>query len=207
MTDLLTAVRNAVGDKATATQSQRFEDDEIFAAIDFSLAEMWATLQAGNIAGRLQSHTLTYEGESEPMPSGVEANAIYKVEDYSDAAAPMLLNYVGYEDVGRVRARPCWSLLNNSIYVYPEPETSITLRIWTAAAFPRTADAAGTDTHILPINHEELIILGAAIRLQEVDDEVAPGRLARKAELMKLFQEAAPRIKARKYVGNVRHFR
>lgn len=209
MSDLLTAVRRAVGDIETSTGNQRFTNEEIFAAIDFSLAEMWTRLQTKNAAGRLQSHTLTYDAssESEPLPDGIEANSIYKVEDYTDSTQPLMYDYVAVEDLNRPRNRPAWTLQNGSIYLWPRPTDGKTLRIWTAAYFPRTADADLTDTHALPVNHEELIVLGAAIRLQEIDDEAPPARIERKAELMKLFVESSGRIKARTYVSNVRSYK
>lgn len=106
------------------------------------------------------------------LPDEINGSSIYKVEDFSNTSAPIYYPYRSLLNFNRFTDEFGWTLIGNSIALSPKPTSAKTLRIYSLAPFVPVSGSADTDTdqHALSINHEELICLGAAIRLQEVDN-------------------------------------
>lgn len=205
--NLTSRVRRMVGDTDSDTNNQRWLDADIRAEIDHQLAQMYSEVASMDPSGFLQTTTMSYTADASnspvALPTGLEGNSIYKVEDYTDSSAPLYFPYRSVLELSRFRDERGWSLVGNAIVISPQPVTTATLRIYTLAPFIPTTSTT-TDQHSLSINHEELICLGAAIRLQENDNEIPLTRISRYQTLWEQYQKTAARYIGRKYVRNTR---
>lgn len=214
LTTLLTRVRRAVGDTETDTANQRWSDAEITDAINMELDRLFAEESLAGTAPLITSTTLSYTAaaDSVALPTGPDTNPIYMVEDYTTATNPIRLDYIspleiqGYDNDPAQRAVPGagWSRLGANIAIRPNGAAK-TLRIWYLKNPPHLSGS--TDQHYFPVFHEELLSLGAAIRLQEVDDEIPPIRLERYAELTARFMRSKRKNKGPQYVRRNRKWK
>lgn len=219
---LITKVRRLIGDTDTTTTNQRWSDSDILAMVDDMLAEMYVLVTENDPSGFLQTSDMTYTADAlaVALPSGIAANNIYKVEKVDDQTAPVFLRHRNYLDINEYTDERGWCLgamaidsagtataaPGGAIALRPIPTAATALRIYTLAPYiPVSGSAAqSTDQHALSINHEELITLGAAIRLQEVDNEVPPTRLPRFQTLWDQYEKTVNRYSGRQYVANTR---
>lgn len=213
-TSLLTRVRRAVGDNDANSANQRWTDEEITDAIYLEIYKMHAESSLGNSAPNITSATVTYTAEAYAvdLPSGPDVNAILFVEDYTDSNNPIRLkyesilegdDYLQYYHYSTSSSRT-WARVGRQIAVRPKSSAALTLRIWYIRS-PYT----GTTTlqQPFPVAHEELISLGAAIRLQEVDDEVPRMRVERYADLWRRFERSKSKNRGPLFVRKNRRFR
>lgn len=217
---LITRVRRYIGDTDTDTNNQRWSDADIRAAMDDMLASMYVELSNNDPSAYMTSADLTYTGNalSIALPSGIEAHSIYKIEDVTDGDNPIYLSYRNPIEINRFDDQNGWTFYGPatdssgtatngiaSIALRPVPTSNKTLRIYCLATFiPLSNATPSTDQHAFPINHEELIVIGASIRLQEVDNEIPPTRMARYTMLWEQFQKAASRYTGPIYVRDTR---
>lgn len=197
-----------LGDTDTDTNNQRWSDTDIRAAIDDMLAEMYVVASSQDPSGFLVATDLTYtaSARSTALPAGIEAANIYKVENIDDTSAPVYLSYRSVLDLNRFSDEHGWSLEGQSLCLRPVPTGARTLRIYTLAPYVPQSSAAtpSTDQHAAPVNHEELICLGAATALQETDNEVSVTRPARLAKLWERYEMSVSRYSGPTYVRNTR---
>ena len=198
-----------IGDTSTTGGNQRWTNAEIYDAIDWAIAEMyleWRDVAAGPFLANI-TMTYTVDSESVILPAAIRFNSLYRVEDYTDTTNPIYIDYIDPIDVDRFADRYGWTLLGNNIALRPKPTTEVTLRIHYLTYFipVSTGGDPTNDQHALPPDYEELIALGAAIRLQENDSEVPPSRIARFERLWELFVRTCDRIKGPEYVRATRH--
>jgi hypothetical protein len=174
-------------------------------------------------AAFLTSTTLSYTAntESVAIPAAALYSPIYKVEDYTDSSYPLELLYLSPSTIDSY-VSPfgvySWTRVGNNIKYVPKPESSKTLRIWYVKnpLLPYDAtpyDSSGNPTitsatsqHAYPVAHEELIGVGAAIRLQEEDDEIPKNRLVRYEELWDRFRRQTRYNQGRRRVANIRRY-
>lgn len=207
---LTTRVRTMIGDTSTATDMQRWADALIRQAIDDMIAQMYMEVASWDPSGFLTYDNLTYVANNDPngtaLPAGRERYPIYRVEDITVSGFPAHLDFLNPMDAQEFGDAYGWTFEGDRIVLVPEPTSARTLRIWSLKPFIPTANAStpATDQHALSINHEELIALGAAIRLQEVDDEVSPSRQLRYEQLWQLYQKTLDRYWGSTYVRSAR---
>lgn len=205
---LRTRVRKKCNDPSTNVQNQRHTNAEIDIDIDNMIAKMYAEWTKKSRGAHLGSVTLAMTASAVPtaLPAGLEANALYRVEDYSDASNPVVLDPLSPQDIDRSNSVEGWTLMGNAIALRPQPSTATTLRIWYLRDFTRLSLGGDAAQHDLPINHEELIVQGASKRLMILDGEWTPDHQQHYDDLWKDFVEAR-RHKGRQYVQSVRKFR
>lgn len=210
VTALRNRVRAMIGDTSTTSAMQRWSDTLIDKAIDDMMAQMYMEVASWDASGFLTYDTLAYVSGNNPagtaLPTGRERYPIYRVEDSTTAGTPIPLDFVNPIDSAMYADSFGWTLEGDRIVLIPEPSTTTQLRIWSIKPFvPVTgASTPSTDQHALSLNHEELIALGAAIRLQEVDDEVSPSRQLRYEQLWQLYQKTLDRYWGPTYVRATR---
>ena len=196
--NLITRIRRAVGDTETLSANQRWTDAEVIDAMNLEMFKMSAELGIGNIAAVLSSTTMTYTASSDSvaLPSGPDVNAIFMVEDYRDSDNPIRLDFASVLDADVYDVNSAhlalrgirWSRRGSSLVIRPKPAADMTLRIWyIRPPFGTSTSYSGTDQQPFPVHYEELISVGAAIRLQEVDGEIPSGRVERYVELWSRF--------------------
>lgn len=220
---LQTRVRRAVGDTDSSTTNQRWSDAELNEAINFELMKMSSEWGLGNSSQAMKSTTLSYTANSDSvaLPAGPDVNPIFMVENYTDSTNPIRIEYASFLEADKYYLDHAymnttgyrWSRVGTSIAIRPLSGETLTLRIWyLRAPYAFTLDGSGdeddaTDQSPWPVQHEELISLGAAIRLQEVDEEVPAGRLERYMDLWQRFVRSKSHNRGPKYVRKNRRFR
>jgi len=216
--NLITRIRRAVGDTDSTTANNRWADAEIIDAMNLELFKMSAEWGLGNSAQAMTSTTLTYTAgaDSVALPSGPDVNPIFMVEDYTDTNNPVRIEFSSileadryYLDSSYVNSKGFrWSRAGANIAIRPQADAGMTLRIWyLRAPYGTSTSYGGTDQQPWPVQHEELISLGAAVRLQEVDDEVPRGRVERYTDLWNRFVRAKSQHKGPVYIRKNRRFR
>ena len=213
--ELQTAIRRILGD----TDSQRWTDAVLNEQINFELKRMSAEWGLGQAAQAMESTTLSYPGGSDSvaLPSGPDVNPIFMVEDYTTTTAPIRLEFASFlESDGydtntdyRYFKGYMWARAGTDIAIRPNGKT-MTLRIWyLRSPYAFTLDGSGdeddgTDQHPWPVQHEELIAVGAAYRLLMIDEEVPGGLFERYEDLWKRFVRSKSYNRGPKYVRNNR---
>lgn len=200
-------MRSQVREKVGDNNATRYTSAQINQALNDAMKEMYTVL-GRDIGGVLATANLTYAAgaESQALDDSYAAAPIYRVEDFSDTNNPLLLDYVSPSEIETYRGseaanlnnleylpRMRWSLLGEAIVVRPLPNAALTLRIsYHPASWVVTADS---DQHPFFYNFEELIVIGAAYRLLEVDGEPAAITFAARADRMLQELAAKPRIR------------
>lgn len=166
----------------------------------------------------LESTTLSYTASSETvaLPAGAKSQPIFMIEDVTDSTYPVRLGRLSTFDASSVNASAgtgyAWARFGETVALKPKPSVDVSLRIWYirepyVIALDGSGDeTTGTDQHAMPVGHEEIISLGAAIRLQEVDGEIPNGRIERYNEMWMRFLQAARKSRGPKYIRRNRRF-
>lgn len=226
LTNLRLRVRRIIGDVDLSTDNQRFSDtDDIDPAINDMLVEMQNKLTGSQVDNALVLETLTYGAglASVALPSTVNYETIYRVEDYTDSTRPREIQYVPPEEIERwpqdsVSDLP--SLVGKSAYKYsivasttttisisvrPKPAGAKTLRIgYIASPFIMGADA---DTLPLSPRWQELVARGAAERLMAVDNEGTEQQAAILARLWASYVAFGQKVRSPQRITRVRRGR
>ena len=216
--NLITRIRRAVGDTDTSTTNQRWADAEVIDALNLEIFKMTAEQGLGNISSMLTSANVSYTGGSEYIALGAAAtiSQVFMVEDITDTSNPIRLEFSSILDanmdfnaasylgaVGR-----SWSRVGANIAIRPVPSTTITLRVWyIRAPYGTSTSYGGSDQQPFMVQHEELLSLGAAIRLQETDAEIPPGRVERYQDLWQRFVRSKYQNRGPIYVRSNRKYR
>lgn len=220
--NLLLRVRRAVGDivddDTPAAGDRKWEDSVIVDAINDMMAEMYQELfQNPDQVLVPVSVTYTANAESEEFGPSDDATAyaIYGVYEVSQGR-PTLLRHVDYLNIERYRTdgsepspntERVWSQLDNDIVLRPIPTSTVTLTIVVIGA-PFGLDAGDTtDQHPFPVVHEELLVLGAANRLQYPNDQLPIGRQQHYNRLWMKWQQDCDRYQGPRFPANTRRFR
>jgi hypothetical protein len=178
------------------------------------IAQMYVESADGDPGSFLISGTMTYTADSEsveipaaidPASVGIYANQIYKVEIISSEGFPSYLPYISPFEINKFSDQSGWTIVGDNIALRPKPTVPRTLRIWWLANFVPTSSTL-SDQHKMSVNHEQLISLGAAIILQEIDDEVPSSRLLRYQNLWDSYSRSCQRLKGPIYVRPTRAF-
>lgn len=204
-------VRDMCGD-GDSVANQKFDDSEIFRAITDMMAEMWVERQINDRPSFVTNTSLTYPTNTEYVNltaatagQALVAASIYRVEDITDASRPRDIRYVTPQIFERSRSLEhyrvpfrtgtiVYTLVDGQIGLRPLDTTERTLRIWYFPAHPSATIAnPATDNHPFFPGFEELIVIGASRRLQEIDDEIPIARVDRYQELWEKFVVFAQR--------------
>jgi hypothetical protein len=161
-----------LGDTETTAANQRWADTSLDYAINDQLREMYAD------AGMLDSNyelsadfAYTASAESTALPLAQQFVPIVRIADVTNASRPIELTRTAAHAGERNRsalAPTTWQRIDGAIQLRPVPTSARTLRI-SYIGNPFQVTAATGDQHAYPVAHEELICLGACIRLQEVE--------------------------------------
>lgn len=222
ITTLRKRVRRLVGDNSSTASRQRWSNADIDQAIIDQLTAMYAEL-AIEPAAFLTSTTLAYTADAEyaTLDSAQYASPIYKIEDYTDTDNVFELLYLSPMNADAYHSPLgvfAWTRKGFNIHYLPRPQENRTLRIWylknpmtpyDTNTYDANGDPVATtvgNQHPYPVAHEELIGVGAAIRLQEEDDEIPPHRLLRYEELWDRFRRQSRYNQGRRRVANVRRY-
>lgn len=215
---LIAAVRNMVGDTETVASNQRWSDAQVVEAINWELKKMGGQLGINDAGPALADASLNYPADttSVALPDGPRSQPIYMVEDVTAANRPILLHRLSpleanrFMDpiVGDVVAEPGYAIIGDTLHMRPIPGAAKTLRLRYVRApyVVSTTGTPSTDQHPVAVQSEETIVLGACIRLQEVDDEVPPGRRERYEDAWMRFLAGAARYRGPRYVRRNRRW-
>jgi hypothetical protein len=222
LTQLIQRVRRSIGDivddATPGTGDRRWEDVVIVDAINDMMAEMYQELQTtpDNV---LDPQTIVYTGgaQSIDLQNLLPAFAVYAVyEERDGGGAPNLLRYVGALDIARYRTddesigrgtERVWSFRDNDLFIRPIPGGNVTLTVITVGR-PFSMDAAApADFHPYPVVHEELMVLGAANRLQYPNDQLPVGRQGHYQRLWIKWVQDCERYQGPKFPVDSRRFR
>lgn len=219
---LLIRVRRAVGDivddAAPGMGNRKWEDTPIVDAINDMIAEM--LVETNSVASTMLIETaVTYIGGATSYSLGADADAmnIYALFEVRGSKR-ILLRYVAYPDSERFRVpgeevngsllyERFWSRLDNGILLRPIPAADVSLVIVSLGAPFAMSVASPTDNHPLPIAHEELLVLGAANRLQYPNDQLPIGRQAHYSKLWMKWQQECDRYGGPRYPASDRRYR
>lgn len=190
ITELITDVRRELGDVATTpagdtipTGLLRYSDTEIFRVLNNKLIAMQLRIQARHPGDALTGALLSYTEGTSPsigvnLPSGVDANGVFKVEDMSPSSGiPEPVTPVSLHELERYSSTtqpsptsltPFWYTLvergtDHAIVIRPQPSEGHVFRIWyiaTPLVYSSTSDAPP-----LAARFRELLALGAAFAL------------------------------------------
>lgn len=188
---LRTRIRKTVGDRETNTANQRWSDNDIDTAIADQLMEMYAELSQ-DPGTYLLSVNMSYpeDRDSVVLPPDAQAAPIYQVVDITESEYPRTLTRVASHNNDSTGDDPVWFRSDISISVRPNASARRLKVYYIGNPFVFTGSNTA-DQHPYPVAHEELIVLGAAIRLQEEDEEIPENRQARYDRLWAQFQNAA----------------
>lgn len=189
--------------------SVRWQDADIKAQLDSSIAWMHDQMQTGTPVTTSQNVTYPDGADYVALPSGIEGDAIYGVEDITDSSNPQYLQYIAPSELENHHVPRVWSLKDGSVAVRPRPTPQLTLRIVLLSRYvPLSGSAApSTDQTPMPPGQEELLCLMTACALQEVDGESNFARLGRLESLKAEFYVQAARYRGPVYVNRIRSFR
>jgi hypothetical protein len=219
---LLIRVRRAVGDivddAAPAAGDRKWENTAIVDAINDMLSEMYVELYGQNPDAALLELALAYTADAEEveLPSNEATSyAIYGVfEDVN--GKPTLLRHVDRLVLDRYNTEGSepttdtervWSIRDEYISLRPIPSSALTLTILYVA--PPFGMDSGTlaDQHPMPVQHEELLVLGAANRLQYPNDQLPVGRQAHYNRLWMKWQQDCDRYQGPRFPADTRRWR
>lgn len=218
--ELLIRVRRAVGDivddAAPAAGDRKWENDPIVDAINDMLAEMYQEFFQNPDQIVIET-ALTYTGGSEEVEipgdtaTGLSIYGVFDVEN----GRPRLLRRVDYLSAEKYRTdgsepspdtERVWCQRDEFIMIRPIPTSDLTLSVATFGA-PFGMDAGDTtDQHPFPVVHEELLVLGAANRLQYPNDQLPIGRQVHYNKLWMKWLQDCDRYQGPRYpVENKRY--
>lgn len=214
-------VRIKVGDSARTRFSTTLLDD----AIRDSMFDLYNELGRDS-STILVSADLTYTGSAQQvaLADSYAAAPVVKVQDITTAAKPIDLIRVDDKEIDRfvdpnspelggvLRVRR-YAIRGENIAVRAVPNDDLSLRIWYLGnpfTVPVTTGGGSggapgaADQHPLPVAHEEVLVLGAALRLYENDGAGPPEMIARFGQKMQDFRNFAQRDRGMHRVARVR---
>jgi hypothetical protein len=205
-TVLIRKIRQKADDPLSTTSNNRFTPTQVLDALDDTLAELWEEMSNRPSAAHSEYEDITYTVGGVAIPADREASRLYKVEHMRDPTAPYLLDYFPGADFRRIDGNEGWAFNGANILILPDIAGSI--RVHFLANFTAATGAdPDTDQHNLPVNFQNLLVLGAAICLREQDEDKVPvAMLLRYNRLKKLFLERNNRNKGRTFVKSARRY-
>lgn len=212
---LHTKVRDIVGDTETTAANQRWADSKITDAINHELIKMGVQMGISDPGPALTSANVTYTADADTvaLSEALKIHPIVKVEDITDSAnVPIRMERVSFQELERFVAEPntsarslAFSIVGDNIAIRPKPGTARTIRFWyLRGPYVLSADA---DNHEVWVGNEELIILGAAIRLTRTDQETPAGMREDYNDHWLRFLATCKRFRGNKTVGKHRRWR
>ena len=190
ITELTTDVRRELGDVALTPAGDtipagllRYSDSEILRVLNNALIALQQRIQARHPGESLVGVLLSYTEGTSPsigmnLPSGVDANGVFKVEDMSPSSGipepvtPVSLHeierYASAFEPGTTDRTPFWYTLvergtDHGIVIRPQPAEGHAFRIWYVAT--PLVYSATSDTPALAARFRELIALQASFAL------------------------------------------
>lgn len=212
--ELETDFRDFAGDnlasRYTSAQVQRF--------LRYSAEEIWNVL-GYDPAANLTEVAMTYTADATlvDLPEAAASAPLMTVVDNTNTRSRRPIRIVSPSELERYEAsedtpetenyrdRVC-AVLGNQLAIRPVPSGALTLILRYVAAF-YTPTSGGGDQHPYPINHEELLVLGAVIRAQETDSQAPPSRVARHQRMLDQLREVGSRNIGSTGVVNARRVR
>lgn len=223
---LLNTTRRFLGDTSTNTSNQRWSDHEILEAIGFEISKMALELGIMDGAGNAENTTMTYTANATSVAHGVNGY-IYKIQDETDSATlPRVMDHGSFFDLEKIGggaydqnlgARYVWTNQGYAnIAVRPIPSSARTLRLfymrgpyflaWDSTSDDDLSDEVLTDQHVYLVSNEELICLGAALRLKRVDGEATEHERLDYIDLWDRFRAGARLNRGPAWVRNNRRW-
>lgn len=201
ITTLRKRVRRATTDRNTDTARQRWSDADVDQAIIDMLFQMYAEMNLAT-TDFIKTSTVTYtaNADSYTLADGLQTNLIYAIEDVTQPLAPILLGELEPAEADALGSPSItfslyWFHMPGAIALRPIPSMDRQIKIFFMSnpMTPYTYDSSGnptttaTNQHPYPVQHEELIVIGAAVRLQEEINAVPDTRMRRFNDLWEQF--------------------
>jgi len=212
--DLETDFREFAGDNL----SQRYTSTQVQRFLRYSAEEIWNILGYDPAANLTEaSMTYTADADAVDLPEAVASAPLMAVVDATNSRSRKPVRIVSPSELERYETtddspeadtysdRVC-AIIGNQLAVRPVPAASLSLTLRYVAAFYTPTAGAG-DQHPYPINHEELLVLGAVIRAQETDSQAPPSRVARHQRMLDQLRETGSRNIGSTGVVNARRVR
>lgn len=207
---LITLIRKAIGDR----NADRWSNADIRDFMDPVFAWMHSKMQSAQPMAHTTDIEVSYTASAQltALPTGMEGNQIYSVEDITDPDHPIFKEWIEPVEIDKHGTRTGWSLRNGQIALRPVPSDARTLRVkvlanwFTVAAV--TDESSASDQHAYPVNFEELIWLRPALTMKAIDgDPITQYEQVRLAQLEADFLAFADKSRNQKYIPNTRSFR
>lgn len=211
------AIGDIVDDAVPAAGDRKWENEPIVDALNDMMAEMYQEFFQ-NPDQVIQTASLAYtSGSAEVELAGNEASTypIYGIYETLNNR-PTLLRHVDYLSLERYRTdgvepspdtERVWAQRDEYIALRPIPTSDVTLTLVVIGS-PFGMDATvGADQHPFPVVHEELLVLGAANRLQYPNDQLPIGRQQHYNRLWMKWQQDADRYQGPRFPTETRRFR
>ncbi len=225
---LLNTTRRFAGDTSTNTSNQRWSDHEVYEAIGFELAKMWNEAGIQDHGSLITEESLTYTGGATEVALGdsIRTTPITRVMDLTQSTtSPSLIPRVSphelssYQKVLDNRPTPgyVWARHDYAIRIRPIPTGNLTLSIyrihapyllaWASTSDDDLSDTATiTDSPKIYAGHEELVCLGAAMRLKRLDGESSDHEFRDYNILWDQFVAGAKKFRGPRYVRKNRRW-
>lgn len=211
--NLLERIRFKAGDNLAT----RYSTATVYAQLRDMLSRMYNAMGV-TPSWTLQSYDLAYTGgaDSTLLDTDNYSSPIDHVIDISNASAPLILKEVPPSQIENYRGsgsalpptmltRSVYAIMGSSIALRPVPAGGKTLRIWIVGNFLYNAtDDTATDQHPYPVNHEELIVLGSAMKLMAIDGSATDDQRLELADLWDTFHRDIGGQQGPRDVQNVR---
>lgn len=222
LTSLRTSVRRLVGDIDTRTTNQRWLNADIDEALNFELLRLHEIATKQDIARALWHATMTYTAAASgvDLPAAATYETLYQVEDVTTSTRPVVIPIVppseimdwngGDSDtvngVVRTPAMRC-SVINTEntapgpvtspavqLVLRPIPQAAVSVRLTYVSPPFVLVDAS--DTMPLSARWQEVLCLGAAVRLREPFGSAPPEQVLSYQEKIKEFRRSAEKALA-----------
>lgn len=196
----LATMRSAVLREADLQVGQ-VDSDDVDAILNSELAVLDELLIEAYQGWRVTTSTLTITAGTDSVALPATFFQAVDLEEYSDPTTPRQLPRIEFMD----RTNPPdwgWYVYGALLYVRPMSKAPGTYRLWFVPTF--TSLAADGDTYDAPNGWEVHAILGAAIRLRNMQELSATGLEQRQASVAERINNAARKRQGRRKVRDVR---
>lgn len=222
--NLVLRVAMAVGDVVDgarpSTADQKFTNARIVRAISDMMAHMYSEMGAQNPDTIVTEASITYTGGSDAVEIGNNNATTYSIYGVFETinGVRTLLRHVDYLMIERFRTEGeepakenerVWAQRDEYLLLRPIPanDTTLVLALLDAPFELTTGSLGGTDQHPFPVQHEELLCLGAANRLQYPNDQLPAGRQMHYNVLWQAWQRDCDRYQGPRFPQDTRRWR
>lgn len=218
LSTLLSKVKYEVGD--LSGDYPRYGETQILLAVADQLVDMSNEALARDKSADVLTVDMTYSGSATELPEEVGHESVLRVDNIEDAVIPVPLQYVSPHTatehqitIGRSTPfRYRYTLMGPAdvaenarprIVLFPKPSGSVDLRVWYIAG-PMAIEAESMDPNPQSSRFNEVVVLGAALKLMRREGQATAQQLEAYARLWRSFQALCRRPSGKKRISRTR---